>query len=244
MTQDAPVQGHLHLSPRFPHPHSGEMGCGESDHHSPGWALSAEPFVLPVGTLGAEGEVAWSPVTVGSVPCGSSCLLASRRGWDRHSWVKPGPSLSVLLVWEGRFREEPLAFQVVVQSCGLVYRPPAIWPARAPKEVEKREGKEEEREEEGTGRRHRGPPGWLARRPRPSTLPRQLPLPPASPSLWPVGGQGPRPARGSLARSERPCLWPRRRWHGDSSQVCKLVPLSPGRGEPWRLANMTQENVC
>lgn len=51
-------------------------------------------------------------------------------------------------------------------------------------------------------------------------------------------------ASSRLARLARPCLRPSRRWHGDSGQVCKLVPLSPGQGEPWRLANMTQENVC
>lgn len=106
------------------------------------------------------------------------------------------------------------------------------------------DGKEEAEHEEKGGRR-RGRPGWLARRPRPSAFPRQPPSARASPSLWPLGGQGQRPAAlGSLACSERPCLRPRRRWHGDSSQVCKLVPLSPGQGEPWRLANMTQENVC
>lgn len=91
--------------------------------------------------------------------CGSSCLLASRRGWDRHSRVKPGPSLSVLPVWEGRFREESRAFQVVVPRCGLVHRALAIWPARAQKEevVEEREGKEEREDEEGASRRYRGP---------------------------------------------------------------------------------------
>lgn len=71
-------------------------------------------------------------------------------------------------------------------------------------------------------------------------------LPPPGGLTFPPASQWAGPAAGSrLPCSLRAArLRPRRRWHGDSSQVCKLVPLSPGQGEPWRLANMTQENVC
>lgn len=72
--------------------------------------------------------------------------------WNHHSWVQPGPTLSVLLVWEGDFREESLAFQVLVQRCGLVYRPLAIRPTRGQKEAAEKRG-----EEEGTDGRHKGP---------------------------------------------------------------------------------------
>lgn len=105
------------------------------------------------------------------------------------------------------------------------------------------EGKEEGREEAECGMVGAHPAGWhggLAHQ----HFPGSFPPPAASPSPWAVSGQGQGLAVGSLACSERPCLRPRQRWHGDRSQVCKLVPLSPGRGEPWRLANMTQENVC
>ena len=105
------------------------------------------------------------------------------------------------------------------------------------------EGEEERKEEAEGGMPGAHPAGWHGGLTHPD-FPGSLPQLAASPSLGPVSGQGQRPAPGSLACSERPCLRPRRRWHGDSSQVCKLVPLSPGQGEPWRLANMTQENVC
>lgn len=52
MTQDGPVQGHLLFSSRFSEPH-----CR---------AISTKTFILPAGTLGPEGEVAWSQATVGS----------------------------------------------------------------------------------------------------------------------------------------------------------------------------------
>lgn len=115
---------------------------------------------------------------------------------------------------------------------------------RGKKEEEGCEGGGEEAEREAKGKRCWGPlGGWHGGLSHQHFL-GSLPPASASPSHRPVGGQGQRPALGSLARSARPCLRPRRRWHGDSSQVCKLVPLSPGQGEPWRLANMTQENVC
>lgn len=104
------------------------------------------------------------------ISCGSSCLLASSEGVEPsllgEAWPHPvrAPSLG------GDFREESLAFQVLVQRCGLVYRPLAIRPTRG------QEGAAEQRgEEEGTDRRHGGLPGRLARRPRPSAFPRQPP---------------------------------------------------------------------
>lgn len=130
--------------------HRREMGCGEWDRHSPGWALSAEPFVLPVGTLGPEGGGGLEPRHCGQRPLRQQ-LLASRRGRSHHSWVQPGPALPALRVWEGRFREESLARQVGVPSCGLASRPPAVWPARAPPE----EGVENRRRA-GRGRRGGG----------------------------------------------------------------------------------------
>ena len=70
--------------------------------------------------------------------------------------------------------------------------------------------KEEEGEEEGKEEAEREmvgahPAGWhggLAHQ----HFPGSLPPPAASPSLWPVSGQGQRLALGSLACSERPCL--------------------------------------
>ena len=108
--------------------------------------------------------------------------------------------------------------------------------------------KERKRKERRRGEKRqravcRGPTQLAGTEASPSGFPRQSPPPVAAPSFGPqVGRAGSGP--GSLALSERPCLRPRRRWHGDSGQVCKLVPLSPGQGEPWRPANMTQENVC
>lgn len=173
-----------------------------------------------------------------SLRAGSSSPLASRRGRDRHCWVRPQPCPAGASSLGGDFREESLEFQVVVPKCGLAYRPPATGPGgrrRWQRRGERRRGKAG-----GTG----DPPGRPAWRPLPPALLRE----PSSASglTFPLASQwaGPTAGSGLPCSLEKPCLRPRRRWHGDSNQVCKLVPLSPGQGEPWRLANMTQENVC
>lgn len=63
-----------------------------------------------------------------SLRAGSSCPLASRRGRDRHCWVRPRPCPAGASSLGGDFREESLEFQVVVPKCGLAYRPPATGP--------------------------------------------------------------------------------------------------------------------
>lgn len=173
-----------------------------------------------------------------SLRAGSSCPLASRRGRDRHCWVRPRPALRVRPAWVGTSERSPWSFRLWYQSVGwrIDHQPLGQGAGEGGREEERGGG--ERQEAQGTLRAGRR--GGLSHR----HFSGSLPPPAASPSLWPVSGQGQRLALGSRARSEQPCLRPRRRWHGDSNQVCKLVPLSPGQGEPWRLANMTQENVC
>lgn len=83
----------------------------------------------------------------------------------------------------------------------------------------------------GKGRRC-GPPA-AGTEAAPISIPQAASLPPSTGGLtFPAASQWAGPAAGSgLPCSLRAArLRPRRRWHGDSSQVCKLVPLSPGQG--------------
>lgn len=125
-----------------------------------------------------------------SLRAGSSCPLASRRGCDRHCWVRPRPCPAGASSLGGDFREESLEFQVVVPKCGLAYRPPATGPGgrrRWQRRGERRRGKAG-----GTG----DPPGRPAWRPLPPALLREpssasgLTFPLASQWAGPTAGSG------------------------------------------------------
>lgn len=153
----------------------------------------------------------------------------------------PGPALQLLPCGRGDLREESLASQTVLQRWGVGRRPGRSAERRKRKGGKDGKGKSwkgkeaEQRKAGGVGPARVGRHGGRADQPASA---RGLTFPPVSQWAGPAASAG-------LPRSLRAArLRPRRRWHGDSSQVCKLVPLSPGQGEPWRLANMTQENVC
>lgn len=157
----------------------------------------------------------------------------------------PGPALQLLPCGRGDLREESLASQTVLQRWGVGRRPGRSAERRTGGDAGRGRGERTGRGRGGRERRPsrerqeaRGPPRSAGTEADQPASARGLTFPPASQWAGPAASAGlPRSLR---AARLRPC----RRWHGDSSQVCKLVPLSPGQGEPWRLANMTQENVC